>query len=177
MMGTRPLLLIFLFVLPVTERAHAQTGSESGQPAASTSPSSADAQTPSNDSTPLITSETGDIDFSNITPERLQSMRDPFKAPELSVVMSDLPELEKLSLENYELVGVMMGPKRVRAMVRTPERKMFLVAEGTRLGNRSGVIIKVTPSSLKVREKFVNVFGKEETQDSTIQLYKEEKRR
>jgi hypothetical protein len=89
--------------------------------------------------------------------------RDPFKSPEIqSSVQGNISQLEKYIITEYKLTGVMTGPLRMRAMIMSPDGKTHFVSEGVKLGNRGGIIKKITTKSVVVRERSVNALGEEE---------------
>ena len=100
-------------------------------------------------------------------------MRDPFKPPELSVA-EERPktELEKYPATDFQLLGVLTGPLKVSAILRDPEGKTYYVSENLRIGQRNGVIKRITTQSIIVREKIVNAIGREENVDTEIVLTK-----
>lgn len=103
--------------------------------------------------------------------DELMKLRDPFRrgTPE-SALVDRRPQLERLPVDAFQLVGVSMGPNRVKAILQDAEGRTFLVSEKMRLGNNGGTITKITPESLLVREKLVNVLGEEENVDIEIRL-------
>lgn len=88
----------------------------------------------------------------------------PFQAPtpEATVVTIDeelpvmsAPVLERYRMSAYEVVAVLLGDKYPRALVRLPAsegstRKVVIVREGDKLGNREGVITKITTAGVAV---------------------------
>lgn len=132
---------------------------------------SAATETPANiTSTETQAVVASEIDLNNATAESLSSLRDPFQRPKFKEYSRTIPDLEKYPIDQYELLGVITGPYRMRAMVRDPNQKTHLVSVKTRIGNRSGVIKKITPVSLVVREKILNVFGREESSETELRL-------
>ncbi len=98
-------------------------------------------------------------------------LRDPFKRPVL--VTPDLTprtELEKFSIDQIKMMGVLTGPKKMKAMIATPEGKTHFISEGTKMGLKRGVVTQITPALIRVREKVINVLGKEESIDTDILL-------
>jgi Tfp pilus assembly protein PilP len=84
--------------------------------------------------------------------------------------------LEKIPLSEIEILGVMTGPKKARAMLKVKNKdKTYFVTKGVKLGDREGEIIKVTTKSVTVREKVINPLGETETLDTEI-LMKENKK-
>ncbi len=110
-------------------------------------------------------------DLSSAIEEAL-SLRDPFKRPESAggIVAAAVSELERYPVEQYKLVGVITGADRLRAIIQDPSGKTHFVSERMKIGTRRGVIREIRADSVIVREKMVNVLGKEEPSDSEIRL-------
>jgi Tfp pilus assembly protein PilP len=98
-------------------------------------------------------------------------MRDPFKQPAFPARKVEIrTELERFKLDEFRYIGVLTGPKRMRAMLKAGNDQTFLVSENMKIGQRDGKILKITPDSILVREKVVNVMGEEENLDTEIPL-------
>jgi Tfp pilus assembly protein PilP len=105
-----------------------------------------------------------------ITKEILKQ-RDPFKKPVLNIQKEGVQsELELFPLEKFKMMGVMTGGKHLTAMVQAPNGKTYFVREKMPIGDRKGVIKRITDSEILVREHVVNVLGIEEPVNSTIEL-------
>lgn len=79
-------------------------------------------------------------------------------------------DLEKYPVEQFELLGVMTGPVRMRAMVRGPDKKTHVISEQVKMGTRNGAVRIISSNSITVREKVLNVFGQEEEVDTELKL-------
>lgn len=103
--------------------------------------------------------------------DSLLKMRDPFKKPE-SLVEESRPvsDLEAFASHQYQLAGVVTGPKQVRALVIAPNGKAFYVAKGARIGRRGGVIEKIMVDKIVIQEKIVNVLGQAENITTELRL-------
>ncbi len=110
-------------------------------------------------------------DLSAISKDELTRLRDPFKRM-VTPKMAEAPrtDLEAYPIDQFKLIGVLRGLDRPRAMLSGPNGHTFFVSENQRMGNRKGLIRKITETSLIVREKFVNVIGKEENLDIELKL-------
>jgi Tfp pilus assembly protein PilP len=103
--------------------------------------------------------------------EDLFKLRDPFKMPEIEIArIIPKSDLERFPVDAYKLVGVLTGPDRLRALLLAPDGKSYFVSEKMKIGVRGGVIRKITPDVVMVREKFVNVVGQEESIESEIRM-------
>lgn len=110
------------------------------------------------------------LDLSDKAPDQL-SFRDPFQRPQIRDA-ANLPksELERFSVEQMELLGVITGPIKMRASIRTPDGKLHMVAEKQKIGNRNGYIRKINPGEVLVTEKVLTAWGKEEEQEIQLRI-------
>lgn len=102
--------------------------------------------------------------------DRALKVRDPFKQPMMTVGKKAVSELETIAVENFTLLGVMTGPLRTKAMLTAAGAggKTFFVTEGTKIGIRKGVVKRIDPTEIIVREKVLNYLGVEETVEAKI---------
>jgi Tfp pilus assembly protein PilP len=108
--------------------------------------------------------------------KEILKQRDPFKKPIITVPKEGpQSDLEIFPLEKLKLLGVLTGGQHLRAMVQAPNGKTYFVQEKMAIGDRKGIIKKITDQEIQVREKVVNVLGMEETVNSTIELPPESK--
>lgn len=110
-----------------------------------------------------------------ISLEASMSLRDPFRRPVLRAgdgkdEGGKVPELERYSVDEFKLVGVITGTRKNKAMLVTPDGKMHIVSESARIGLRHGVIKKIVPGKVDIEEKSVNILGEEEKSETTIEL-------
>ncbi len=110
------------------------------------------------------------LDLSDKAPDQL-SFRDPFQRPQIRDA-ANLPksELERFSVEQMELLGIITGPLKMRASIRTPDGKLHMVAEKQKIGNRNGFIRKINPGEVLVTEKVLTAWGKEEEQEIQLRI-------
>lgn len=95
--------------------------------------------------------------------EELTKLRDPFQQIEIAGQrLVRKTDLEQYPIESFKLVAVLAGLAKYRAMVQAPDGKTFVVIEGVKIGNKDGLVKKITENSVKVSEKVINVLGKEE---------------
>lgn len=112
-----------------------------------------------------------DSNFTSPESEDVSQLRDPFKKPILQYKKKVMKTpLEKFASESFKLVGVMTGPERLRAMLMAPDGKSYFVAEKTRIGVNNGVILRITPDKVMVREKVKNELGAKENVDIEIRF-------
>lgn len=97
-----------------------------------------------------------------------KKFRDPFKEPLYFESQELRSDLERFSVTDFKVVGVITGPIRMRAMLVAPDGKTHYVAEKMKIGLRDGVVVKITTKSVVVREKVVNPLGEVELFDTEI---------
>lgn len=98
-------------------------------------------------------------------------VRDPFKRPDVNQ-LDNTPrtELEYFPTEQYKLLGILTGTKRTQAMVLSPNGRTYMLYEKMKIGVRKGVVESITPERVRVRERVINVLGKEETTVTEIKV-------
>lgn len=103
--------------------------------------------------------------------ESLLKMRDPFKRPD-TVIEDSGPrsDLETYASHQFQLIGVITGPREIRAIIQSPSGKTFFVKRGDHIGQRKGMIDKITPERMMVQEKIVNVLGQAENIITEIKI-------
>jgi hypothetical protein len=129
-------------------------------------PSTGPSEKPSSILSPRPESELG-----SLFGEEVANLRDPFRR-EVHEVEKEVHrgDLEQYAVEELKLVGVTTGPSRARALLQAPNGTSYLGSINSKVGLKGGVILKITPNSVLVREKAVNVLGQEENVDTEIQL-------
>ena len=98
-----------------------------------------------------------------LSEELIRTLRDPFQLPELLLLgnKKETPksDLEVYPLKDFKLNGVISGPKKLRAMVTTPNNKVYFLKLGDRIGIREGVVVEIKPKGIKVVEYFTDEHG------------------
>ena len=113
-----------------------------------------------------------------IIPEELLKLRDPFKRPQKMIAHAQpKSELEMYSVADFKLLGVVTGPEKIKAMILAPNGKTYFVAENQKLGDKKGIIKKITSDKVQVVEKAANLLAVEETVTSEILLPSDSKLR
>jgi Tfp pilus assembly protein PilP len=77
-------------------------------------------------------------------------------------IQSNVPLLERYPLADYEVVATLIGDKYPRALVRLPnqdKKKVVIVKLQDKIGNRKGVVIKITREGVIVRQSVRSKFG------------------
>lgn len=96
----------------------------------------------------------------------------PFEIPKAEVAVDEngpvagAPLLERYSIAEYEVVAVLLGDQYPRALLRLPKdagggktAKVVIVREGDKLGNRKGVISRVTAEGLVIQQAMRSKHG------------------
>lgn len=99
-------------------------------------------------------------------------LRDPFRRPFVVSAAPGTPvgELESFSVDEFKMVGSIVGTDRVRAILIDPKGKTHIVSERMKIGLKQGVIREIRTSYVKVREKVINAIGREELVETDIKL-------
>ncbi len=156
---------------PVAPPAQAPAAVPSAVPAAApTAAPTAAAVAPIASARPAVPAPETLADLESVGPETWSKIRDPFSRPASRETVIQRTELERFPVDQYELMGIMSGPSRMRAMVRTPESKTIIVAENAKMGIRGGQVRKITSGALIVREKITNILGQDEDVDTILRI-------
>jgi type IV pilus assembly protein PilP len=104
--------------------------------------------------------------------------RDPF-APiivkeEKQAKMGDRPPLERYSLDEFKLTGILWQGFGYNGLVEGPDGKGYLVRVGTVIGPNKGIVKNITQSTMIVEEKFKNFSGGTERKEIVIELRKKQ---
>lgn len=103
--------------------------------------------------------------------DEILKLRDPFKRPDIELSKGPpKTELESYNLDGFRMVAVLTGPTHKRAILMAPDGKSYIVQTGRKIGRRNGVIQQIEDDVVRVRERIINVLGKEENVDSEIAL-------
>jgi type IV pilus assembly protein PilP len=151
MMMLRTLILIVATPALAADPVGSPAAPASAPSAATAAPASPTASTPQ----PVAERE--------LSVKELLGIRDPFKRPKIETkeALAKSP-LEKFSLDEFKMVGVVTGPKRLRAMVVVPDGNTYFVAEKDKIGTQKGVVQRIYSDTIEVQEVTVNVLGEEE---------------
>lgn len=103
--------------------------------------------------------------------------RDPF-APiitkEEKKAKGERPPLERYSLSEFKLTGIVWGGFGFNAMLEGPDGKGYFVRVGTIIGQNRGVVKKITQDRMVIEEKFKNFSGETERKEIVIELRKKQ---
>ena len=70
-----------------------------------------------------------------------------------------LTPLQRYELNQYRLLGVIIGKGEPRAMVQDPEGKTYILTNGTKVGKNGGVVKDITSDVILVEEKYYDFSG------------------
>ncbi|GBE15285.1 MAG TPA: hypothetical protein ENH32_06570 [Proteobacteria bacterium] len=103
--------------------------------------------------------------------------RDPFVSLiKVHKVKSPVPEeqltpLQRVSLSDLKVEGIVSMGKKVMAQVITPDGKPYIVAVGTPIGRNRGKITRITSENIVVQEEFEDYLGRKVTQETVLRLH------
>ena len=105
--------------------------------------------------------------------------RDPFavmlpRGGEPKEDLRNLPPLQRVSLSELNLIGIIWGGFGYTAMVQTSDGKGYTVRPGTRLGSNSGVVDAITTSAIVIHERLTDVYGNKQTREIVMRLHPKE---
>jgi len=109
----------------------------------------------------LSTGSAAEIDVSKAS--EAAKLRNPFYRITAFQASEEISDLLKYPADQFKLVGVMTGPKELKALIVDPNGKTHFVTEQTRIGVRNGVIRKILAEKIEVLETFKNVLGERES--------------
>ena len=105
--------------------------------------------------------------------------RDPFKNPfgtltELPIDNAiPLTPLQKVSLDQLRVIGVIIGKGEPKAMVIAPDNKSFVLKKGTKIGRNNGAVASITTDSIIIEEQYLDFTGEVKTKMQEIMLPKQ----
>jgi len=105
--------------------------------------------------------------------------RDPFKNPfgTLTEIPIDsavpLTPLQKVSLDQLRVIGVIIGKGEPKAMVIAPDNKSFVLKKGTKIGRNNGSVSSITTDSIMIEEQYLDFTGEIKTKMQEIMLPKQ----
>lgn len=140
------------------------------KPAATAPAENADAQPPSSDGEPVKKEPEKPKDPLDIAIEAQEGYvynpigkRDPFRSFLASGPKDDddtpRTPLQRFDLDQYQLVGVIWGIDRPRALVQDPEHTGHVVEIGTYIGKNWGKVTQITSSGVVVTEEYQTIDG------------------
>ena len=105
-----------------------------------------------------------------ISKEEVQTLRPLETKPD-----RPLSPLEKIDATQLKAIGILWYAadenKESLAMVQLPDGKGFVLKKGMRVGRKNGVVDIITPEAIVVKERGLDMLGKEQTRDVLIKLH------
>ncbi|OIP87063.1 MAG: hypothetical protein AUK24_09980 [Syntrophaceae bacterium CG2_30_49_12] len=87
--------------------------------------------------------------------------------------LSILP-LQRISIDQFKLVGIAGDDKRRMAIVEDPKGKFYPLFQGTYIGQNNGMVVKILADHIIVEEKVKTGKGRTKVEKITIRLQKED---
>ena len=112
-----------------------------------------------------------------------EGRRDPFQTIIREAGSSDaarktdelnLPPLQRVSVAELTVIGIVWGGFGYMAMVQTPDGKGYAVQRGARIGSNNGVISAITEKAVIVEERFTDTYGKKQVREYAKPLHAKE---
>src|SRR5262245_59366271 len=103
--------------------------------------------------------------------------RDPFRSYKWDFMKRELADaaeagpLEQFDLSQLSVVGIVWNVGRARALVQDPTGMSYVVAQGARMGKNDGRVMKIDDNLMVVRERYVDLYGNESTQDVEMRIH------
>jgi len=86
----------------------------------------------------------------------------------------NLPPLQRVSVAELTVIGIIWGGFGYTAMVQTSDGKGYTVQRGTRIGNNNGVVSAITEKAVVVEERFTDIYGKKQVREYAKPLHAKE---
>lgn len=112
-----------------------------------------------------------------------EGRRDPFlamlrdaaagSAPAVNAEVN-LPPLQRTTVAELTVIGIVWGGFGYMAMVQTPDGKGYAVQRGARIGNNNGIISAITEKAVIVEERFTDIYGKKQVREYAKPLHVKE---
>ncbi len=106
--------------------------------------------------------------------------RDPFasllniKKVRDEVPLEQLTPLQRVSLADVRLQGIILLGRKGVAQIVTPDGKAHVVTPGTAMGRNRGKVVRITSDEVVVEEEFEDYMGEKVKQETVLRLRKEE---
>lgn len=91
-------------------------------------------------------------------------------APTEAPINMNAPELERYPSSQYKVAAILLGDVYPRALVRSPENRVFVVRENDKLGKNKGHIKQITEGVILIREEIKSAAGAIERNDIRLEL-------
>ena len=85
-----------------------------------------------------------------------------------------MPPLQRISLTELNLIGIIWGGFGYSAMVQTLDGKGYTVRQGTRIGPNNGTVSSITENAVIVHERYTDVYGSKQVREYVKLLHAKE---
>ena len=86
----------------------------------------------------------------------------------------NLPPLQRVSVSELTVIGIVWGGFGYMAMMQTPDGKGYAVQRGVRIGNNNGIVSAITEKAVIVEERFTDIYGKKQVREYAKPLHVKE---
>lgn len=84
------------------------------------------------------------------------------------------PPLERYSISEFKLSGIVWGGFGYNAMLEGPDGKGYFVHVGMTVGQNKGVVKKITQHTMVIEEKFKTITGETDRKELVLELRKKQ---
>jgi type IV pilus assembly protein PilP len=88
--------------------------------------------------------------------------------------LSSLPPLERYTISEFKMTGILWGGFGYNAMLEGPDGKGYFVHVGSLIGPNRAVVRKINQDSLVIEEKFKNYMGADDRREIIMNLRKKQ---
>ena len=86
----------------------------------------------------------------------------------------DRPPLERYSIREFKLTGIVWGGFGYSAMLEGPDGKGYFIRAGAIIGQNKGVVKKISKDAMVIEEKFKTISGETDRKELIIELRKKQ---
>jgi type IV pilus assembly protein PilP len=86
----------------------------------------------------------------------------------------NLPPLQRVSVAELTVIGIVWGGFGYTAMVQTPDGRGYTIQRGAKIGNNNGVVSAITEKAVIVEERFTDIYGKKQVREYAKPLHAKE---
>ena len=111
-----------------------------------------------------------------------EGRRDPFQAMlalpgaqgSAPTAESNQPPLQRVTVAELTVIGIVWGGFGYMAMVQTPDGNGYAVQRGARIGNNNGIVSAITEKAIIVEERTTDIYGKKQVREYAKPLHVKE---
>ncbi len=82
--------------------------------------------------------------------------------------------LERYSLNQFKLVGILIASRKRFAMIEDPEQIGYTITEGNKLGNLSGIVEEIKENEIIIAEPYLDIYDREQIRKISLKLHVKE---